>query len=126
MAPTAISPVRGFAALIGLLLVVVSCSSPTTGPRVRIAEGGWTADPVVTIQSGEWFEFTVSNELEVAVPFVVVQMNYGDVADLPLVDGLVDVTRQVMYESEDPAVQSPPVVAYYVVHPGVEQEGAEG
>jgi hypothetical protein len=78
------------------------------------------------VQPGDWFTFTVVNSRDIAVEFVVLRMNYGNVDDLPLVAGVVDITRQVVYESDDPTVQSPPVVAYYVVHPAVEGEDAVG
>lgn len=32
------------------------------------------------------------------------RMYYGEVADLPLVDGVVDVSQQVVYAGEDPVV----------------------
>jgi hypothetical protein len=115
----------GFTAIAGLLLIS-ACSTPTAGPTVRINEQGWEADPAVIVQPGEAFTLTLVNELDSPVSFVLVQVNYGDVDELPLVDGVVDVSRQVLYEIDDPTVASPPVVAYYTVHPGVEGEGAVG
>lgn len=118
---------RCAAVVAGLVVVgLTACSQPTTGPTIRVDNKGWTPDPPSIVQPGEWFTFTVVNSRDIDVEFVVLQMNYGNVDDLPVVDGVVDVTRQVVYESDDPTVQSPPVVAYYVVYPAVEGEGAVG
>ncbi len=114
------------AAVAGLLVLgLAACSQPTPGPTIRIDDEGWTSDRPSIVQTREWFTFTVVNSRAIDVEFVVLEMNYGKVEDLPVVDGVVDITRQVVYESDDPTVQSPPVVAYYVLHLS-KPEGAPG
>jgi hypothetical protein len=116
-------------ALVVLFLFVAAAgcsvlSPPTQGPEVRIGPNQWTAEPVSMVQTGEWFEFTVENTLDTGVRFVVLTLNYGKVSDIPVVDGLVDVNRQVLYESSDPLNPGDPVVAYALVFPGPTGEGA--
>ncbi len=82
--------------------------------------------PATMVHTGEWFKINVVNATDSPLKFVIVEMNIGQVADLPLVDGVIDISRQVVYESDDPAVSSPLVVAYYVVYPEVLGEEAPG
>lgn len=109
---------------IGLLGVLVSgtlmaaCSSPTQGPTIQIGADGWTASPETMVQTSDRFEITIVNTTDTAVNFILVRMDYGDVKDIPVVDGVVDATAQVVYESDDPTVQSAPVVAFIMIHPG--------
>ena len=107
-----------------LLVTVVGCSAPTQGPTIRIGPNGWVADPASTVQEGDVFEFTIENRLDVPVHFAVLRLDYGEPTDLPLVDGVVDVSRQVVYESADPRDPGDPVVAYNIVHPVFAGEGA--
>lgn len=110
-----------------LLVSAVSCSvlsPPTQGPDVRIGPNQWTADPASMVQTGDWFRFTVENTLDTEVRFVVLTLDYGKVTDIPVVDGVVDVNRQVLYESSNSLDPGDPVVAYGLVHPGPTGEGA--
>ena len=109
-----------------LIGAVTACSvvyPPTAGPAVRITSDGWIADPPSTVQTGDWFEFTVTNGLDSPLRFVVLSLNYGEPTDIPVVDGVVDVNRQVVYESADPPDPGEPVVAYALVYPGSFGEG---
>ena len=92
------------AVVVALLIGLSACSPPTTGPVVRIDETGWTADPPSVVQQGDRFRFVVDNSLEVDVQFVILRLYYGEVTDLPLVEGVVDVSQQVVYDGEDPIV----------------------
>lgn len=76
------------------------------------------------VQTGEWFEFTVVNSRDAPVRFVVLNLNHGKVTDLSIVDGVVDVNRQVLYESANPLDPGDPVLAHGLVHPGPTGEGA--
>ena len=66
----------------------------------------------------------MENALDTEVRFVVLTLNYGEVTDIPVVDGVVDVNRQVLYESSNSRDPGDPVVAYGLVHPGPTGEGA--
>jgi len=99
---------------------------PTQGPIVDIGEDGWIADPPTIAQTRERFEVTLVNSLDTSVSFIIVRMDYGEVTDLPLLNGVVDVNRQVVYEVDDPMVLSPPLVAYSVVYPDNEEIFNEG
>ena len=69
------------------------------------------------VQTSDRFEIAIVNTTDTPVNFILVRMDYGDVKDIPVVNGVVDATAQVVYESDDPTVQSPPVVAYIMIHP---------
>jgi len=109
-----------------MLVAVTGCATPTEGPTIHIGSDGWTADPQAITQTGHVFDVTLVNSLDEPIRFVVIQLNYGEMTDLPVVDGVLDVSRQVLYTSDDPGDPGPPVAAYYVIHPGVETEGAVG
>lgn len=115
-------------AAIGVSLLLSSCSQPTQGPTVRIGEDGWAANPPTMTQERLTFELTLVNALDRPVSFVIVRMDYGEVTDLPLVNGVPDVDRgtHVIHgaleeEKFAPDVMGPLVVAYHLVHPDVDE-----
>jgi hypothetical protein len=106
-----------------LSLLLTACGPPTQGPIVRIDDDGWTADPVSMEQEREWFEVTLINSSQTEARFVIVRMEFGEVLDLPQVNGVVDVSRSqgfvtgpVEYDTFEPVV-GPLVVSYYLVYP---------
>lgn len=74
------------------------------------------------VQVGDQFELTLVNSTGTPVSFIIIRMDYGDVKDIPLVNGVPDVSGQVVYEVYDVDAQgselSRPVVAYGMIHPG--------
>jgi len=112
-----------FVSAILVLLLLTACAPPTQGPVVRIGNDGWTADPVSMVQEREWFEVSIINSSQAEARFVVVRMEFGEVLDLPQVNGVVDVsrdqgfvTRPVQYDTFEPVV-GPLVVSYHLVYP---------
>lgn len=100
---------NGGAAVVALALVgSTACSgiisSPaTSGPTVQI-DDEWTVEPPSVVQPSDRFSFVVDNSLDEDVGFVLLRMDYGEVVDLPLADGVVDVSQQVVYDGEEPVV----------------------
>ena len=103
--------------VLALGTLLAACSSPTQGPTIQIGADGWTASPETMVQASDRFEITIVNTTDTPAKFILVRMDYGDVKDIPVVDGVVDATAQVVYESDDPTVQSLPMVAYSMIHP---------
>lgn len=106
-----------------LLLVLTACAPPTQGPVVHISEDGWTADPVTMVQEREWFELSIINSSQAEARFVIVRMEFGDVLDIPQVDGVVDVSRgqgfvtgPVEYDTFE-QVTGPLMASYRLVYP---------
>lgn len=117
----AVSPV--VSAIFVLLFLLAACAPPTQGPIVRIDDDGWTADPVSMVQEREWFEVTLVNSSQTEARFMIVRMEFGEVLDLPQVNGVVDVSRDqgfvtgpVEYDTFEPVV-GPLVVSYVLVYP---------
>ena len=109
----------GGALVWGILLA--SCSSPMQGPTIQIAADGWTANPETMVQTSDRFEITIVNSTNTPVNFIIFRMDYGDIKDIPLVDGLPDLSGMTVYEVyevDDLGELSRPVVAYTMIHPG--------
>ncbi len=114
------------AAMVAASLFASCVAAPTPGPTVRITDQGWRAEPRRVVQPGGSFDLTISNETGAAVGLVVLQLAFGEIADLPTVDGIIDVTQQAVYASQDPTDPGQLLAVFYVVHPPVETEGASG
>ena len=95
---------------------------PTQGPTIQIGADEWTANPKTMVQTKGQFELTLVNSTDTRVNFVIVRMDYGDVKDIPLMDGLPDLSGVTVYEVygvDDQGFElSRPVVAYTTIHPG--------
>lgn len=95
----------GFVGVAVLMSIgLAACTEATQGPTILIDETGWTANPQSVVQSSDRFSFDLDNSLDTDVEFVLLRMDYGDVVDIPLEDGLVDVSQQVVYDGDDPVV----------------------
>lgn len=89
-----------------LVVVTVSCSSSVEGPAVVISDDGWSATPSSAAVRGGEFTVTVTNDTDTVQSFVVVTMcpnpeaikqpHGNDPAALPMSDGLLDLSRDML------------------------------
>ena len=109
-------------AVVVLVVLAVSCSSPAEGPTIEIGEGSWTAVPATLEAGGGSFDITVSNLGTTRQEFAVVSLFDGHPGALPTRNGLLDLRHhQGLVNFENPESAT-----YYVVHPDYERREGEG
>lgn len=125
---------HGWKAAIRLALVVsvvaASCSSTPEGPTIEITDTSWTAAPVSVEAGGGSFSITVVNSGTEQEEFAVVRLFDGDPATLPMVDGLLDLSRDGLFDLTGDDVsgdgQATDVANFQVVYPEYERREGEG
>jgi len=105
-----------------LTVVAVSCSSTPEGPTIEISDTAWTATPASIEAGGGSFSITVVNSGAEQEEFAVVRLFNGDPATLPMVDGLLDLSRDGLFAD----AENPGVATFGVVYPDYERREGEG
>jgi hypothetical protein len=103
-------------------VVAASCSSTPEGPTIEITDTSWTATPVSVEAGGGSFSITVVNSGTEQEEFAVVSLFGGDPATLPMVDGLLDLSRDGLFADAENAE----VATFRVVYPDYERREGEG
>lgn len=104
-----------------VVVLAASCSTPA-GPNIDIRDDVWTANPSSIEAGGGEFTLTIANETATTQPFAVVSLWRGSADALPLVDGLLDLSRNNLGGD----AENPDVALFSVVYPDYESPEGEG